>query len=128
MRYNAPMSTRHRIQEVFEIIKGHFDRGVGEWGIPILVVFVGFASFGLGRLSTSEDTRPSVSVRQVEGVEIKPIAVGGQVVASRSGKTYHFPWCPGAISMKETNKIWFKDETAARAAGYTPAANCAGLK
>ncbi len=128
MRYNAPMSTRDRIQEVVHIIKGYLDRVVGEWGIPILMVLVGFASFGLGRLSASEDSRPVISIRQVEGVEMKPMAIGGQVVASRSGKTYHFPWCPGATSMKETNKIWFKDESAARTAGYTPAANCEGLK
>lgn len=128
MRYNALMSTRDRIQEVSEIIKGHLDRGVGEWGIPILVVLVGLASFGLGRISASDDLRPSVSIRQVEGIEMKPMAVGGQVVASRSGKTYHFPWCPGATSMKETNKIWFKDVAEAKAAGYTPAGNCDGLK
>ncbi len=128
MRYNALMSTRDRIQEVFQIIKGHLDRAVGEWGIPILVVLVGFASFGLGRLSASEDSRPAVSIRQVEMVEMKPMAIVGQVVVSRSGKTYHFPWCPGATSMKETNKVWLKDEAAARAAGYTPAANCEGLK
>ncbi len=119
------------IQEFIERGKGYLDRGVGEWvsdwGIPVLVVLVGFASFGLGRLSASEDSRPSVSIHQVEMAEIKPLAIGGQVVASRSGKTYHFPWCPGASSMKESNKIWFKDETAARASGYTPAGNCEGL-
>lgn len=116
------------IQEWADRSKGYLDRGVGEWGIPILVVLVGFASFGLGRLSASEDSRRMVSIRQTETTEMKPMAIGGQVVASRTGKAYHFPWCPGATSMKETNKIWFKDEEAARSAGYAPAANCEGLK
>ncbi len=116
------------IQEALERSKGYLDRVVGEWGIPILVVLVGFASFGLGRLSAGEDSRPPISIRQVEGVAMNPIVLGGQVVASRTGKAYHFPWCPGATSMKDTNKIWFKDEEAARLAGYTPAGNCEGLE
>lgn len=116
------------IQEWLDRSKGVVDRWVGEWGIPLLVVLVGFASFGLGRLSSLEQSRPPVSIRLAPETEVKPMPVGGQVVASRSGKTYHFPWCPGAQSMKETNKIWFKDEEAARKAGYKPAGNCEGLK
>jgi hypothetical protein len=122
------MSTRDRIQEVAQIIKGYLDRGVGEWAVPFLIVLVGFASFGLGRLSVSESSRPPVSISQVELTKTNPMPIGGQVVASRSGKTYHFPWCPGATSMKETNKIWFEDEVVARKAGYTPAKNCEGLR
>lgn len=116
------------IQEWLDRSKGVLDKGVGEWGIPVLVILVGFASFGLGRLSASEKSRTPVSVQMVPIVEQRPMTVGGQVVASRSGTTYHFPWCPGALSMKEMNKIWFKDEAAARAAGYKPAGNCEGLK
>ena len=124
----AKIQAMWSIQEWLDRSKGHLDRGVGEWGIPVLVVLVGFASFGLGRLSASEDSRPPVSISQVEMTETKPMAVGGQVVASRSGKAYHFPWCPGAESMKEANKIWFEDEAAAKAAGYSPAGNCEGLE
>ncbi len=57
-----------------------------------------------------------------------PMAKGGQVVASRSGKKYHFPWCPGAETISEKNKIWFADEKEARRRGYTPAGNCKGLE
>ncbi|MBI5456599.1 hypothetical protein HY969_02565 [Candidatus Kaiserbacteria bacterium] len=118
------------IQESIGRIKGVLDRGVGEWGIPIIVVFVGLASFGLGRLSAEEAVQPIVTVTQAAMVTeaTQMIRIGGQVVASRSGNAYHYPWCPGAATMKEANKIWFKDEAAARAAGYKPAGNCKGLK
>ncbi len=102
-----------------------------DWGIPIIVVFVGLASFGLGRLSSTETTAPIVDVSQVSAAaasEVQAMQIGGQVVASRTGSAYHYPWCGGAGSIKEANKIWFKDEAAARAAGYKPAKNCKGLK
>ncbi len=124
-----------RIQEIRDRSKGVIDSLLGEWRealegifVPILVVFVGLASFGLGRLSAYEDSRPPVSIRQASVTEVRPISLGGQVVASRSGTSYHFPWCSGALSMKESNKVWFKDEEAARKAGYKPAGNCEGLK
>jgi methylphosphotriester-DNA--protein-cysteine methyltransferase len=55
-------------------------------------------------------------------------ASGGRIVASKTGAKYHLPWCSGAQTMKEENKIWFDSPEEARAAGYTPAANCKGLE
>jgi hypothetical protein len=57
-----------------------------------------------------------------------PSESGGQVVASKSGAKYHYPWCAGAKQISEKNKITFNSITEARAAGYTPATNCKGLK
>lgn len=120
------------LQESVGKIKGVLDKGAGEWGIPIIVVFVGFASFGLGRLSATETATPIVGLSQVSAAaavgEPKAMPIGGQVVASRTGSAYHYPWCGGASSIKEGNKVWFKSEEAARAAGYKPAKNCKGLK
>lgn len=48
-------------------------------------------------------------------------------VASRRGKTYYYPWCSGAVSIPEANKIWFQSTTAAAIAGYTPAKSCKDL-
>jgi len=48
-------------------------------------------------------------------------------VVSKNGARYHYPWCSGAQSIKEENKIWFDTKEEAEAAGYTPAANCKGL-
>ena len=49
-----------------------------------------------------------------------------RVVASKASTTkkYHFTWCSGAKSIKETNKIWFETEALAQQAGYTLAGNC----
>ncbi|HEY4511663.1 MAG TPA: hypothetical protein VJH55_02370 [Candidatus Paceibacterota bacterium] len=52
----------------------------------------------------------------------------GSVVASKNGKKYHFPFCAGARTISPTNLITFASIEEARTAGYTPAANCKGLK
>lgn len=119
----------------------------------LLIVLVGTASFGLGRLSTDgsggdegiqiimpNDLSASAinSVVAGEGrVESGESAIpdtvyvpdkGGEVVASKSGTKYHFPWCAGAKQIAEKNLITFASIEEARKAGYTPAANCKGLK
>ncbi len=53
--------------------------------------------------------------------------VKGTFVGSRSGKAYHYPWCPGAKRIKEENKVWFHTKEEAVGKGYHPAANCEGL-
>ena len=52
---------------------------------------------------------------------------GGEYVASKSGKSYHLPWCAGAKQIKEENKIYFSSKAEAEAAGYAPAKNCKGI-
>lgn len=61
----------------------------------------------------------------VKGEEVN---MGGQLVASKSGSKYHFPWCSGAQRIAEANKLWFNSVEEARKAGYTPASNCMGLR
>ncbi len=56
------------------------------------------------------------------------MSAGGQVVASKTGTKYYFPWCAGAKRIKPENQITFASADLARSAGYTPAANCKGLK
>ena len=46
------------------------------------------------------------------------------VVVSKNSDKYHFTWCSGAKRIKEENKIWFENEVAAQAVGYTKAGNC----
>jgi hypothetical protein len=45
-------------------------------------------------------------------------------VASKAGTKFHALTCPGAKTIKETNKIYFASVSDAEAAGYTRAANC----
>ena len=108
--------------------------------VALLVVLVGFASFGLGRLSAREAAKMPLRILQGnnesdvsggiptgQGSAATFPASGGRVVASKSGTKYHLPWCSGASQIKEENKIWFDSSEAAAAAGYAPAANCKGL-
>jgi hypothetical protein len=107
------------------------------------VFIVGAVSFGLGRLSVevSSLVPPDINIRQQESKTVyisEPKTVpereevdtgnSGTVVASKTGSKYHLPNCPGASQIKPENRITFTSESAAEAAGYTPAANCPGLR
>lgn len=104
----------------------------------IIIILVGFSGFGLGRLSMLEERRIPIYIQDnivtsaVVSQSIENIGSGsysdGSVVASINGSKYHYPWCSGASRMKEENKIWFSGIEEAQKAGYTPAANCKGLK
>ncbi len=52
----------------------------------------------------------------------------GLVIASKTGSKYHLPDCPGAKTIAEKNKVVFASPADAERAGYSPAANCPGLK
>jgi hypothetical protein len=111
----------------------------------IVIVLVGIISFWLGRasviVSTPETKAPAVKITPAQAqsaavlqastttVTPTPISTGSQaVVASKSGTKYHLVNCPGASQIKPENLITFASIAAAEAAGYTPAANCPGLK
>ena len=106
-----------------------------------LIIMVGFASFGLGRLSKIHEIREPVRILYPESAATGETAAtaavaaaipapktSGSVVASKSGTKYHYPWCAGAQQISEKNKITFASPEEARKAGYTPASNCKGLK
>jgi hypothetical protein len=123
--------------------------------IAVCFVLIAIIAFSLGRISGLEEKRepvrvvtssPNPSPRLGEGSsapyqmvqgsatsdsgEVKGASIGdsGQVIASKSGTKYHYPWCAGAKQISEKNKIYFDSIESARAAGYTPASNCKGLK
>lgn len=106
----------------------------------VVIVLVGVISFGLGRSSVLGKageglgptgpagvilTEPEITAENK--VDIDTVTATG-VVGSRSGTKYHLPDCPGALQMKDENKIFFSSIEAAQAAGYTPAGNCPGLE
>lgn len=113
----------------------------------IIIILVGLASFGLGRLSNELDNRPAVKIynEELSGqpsaslVETQTAAVAntasseestlsaGVVVASKNGTKYYFPWCGGVSRISAANKITFASRAEAEKAGYGPAANCKGL-
>lgn len=51
-----------------------------------------------------------------------------QLVGSKTGTKYHLPECSGAKNISDKNKIFFSSIAEAEKQGYTPAANCPGLK
>lgn len=117
------------IAEIWQGIKNAAEDALSEWGYFVIIVLVGLASFGLGRLSAVEDARPVVAVTEAaEEAEPRGMHIGGLIVASRRGSAYHYPWCSGGTTIAAQNRIWFESVEAARAAGYGPAKNCKGLE
>ena len=119
--------------------------------MSLVLILIAIASFGLGRESfragSTIDIKNETAVQVLPPIERVGIIEQGasvnlvrnpdsegrpvsqiEVVASRSGTKYHLPTCGGAKQIKETNLIRFDSVEMARAAGYTPAANCKGLK
>ncbi|MEK7069088.1 MAG: hypothetical protein AAB947_01755 [Patescibacteria group bacterium] len=116
------------ISELKLKIKNIVADALHDWGVIMVVMLVGLSSFGLGRLSAIEEVRPAVAIQTAQTASApRTIIQGGLIVASRRGSAYHYPWCPGAETITAENKIWFKNEDAAKIAGYTPAKNCKGL-
>jgi hypothetical protein len=99
--------------------------------IAVLLCLIGVVSFVLGRYSVIEPSFTPTTINNQAGVVfidspdsvVKPDAT--RVVASKSGTKYHLLTCSGASSIKEANKVYFDSIELAKAAGYTPAANCA---
>ena len=102
--------------------------------LALLLIF-GTLAFGLGRLSKIEREKTPVKIEIPNSPDSLKGAVGenvsfqyaGLLVASRNGSKYHFPWCPGALQISESNKIWFQSHEEAEKAGYKKATNCKGL-
>ncbi len=116
--------------------------------MAFLLVLVGIASFGLGRMSVDVPSGQGAAVAQSlvnlpKSPELKPVsttttagpaqtnevvitdvATEKNFVGSKSGTKFHALTCPGAKQIKDTNKIYFATESEAEASGYTRAANC----
>jgi len=101
--------------------------------IVLIIIFVGFGGFGLGRLSKIKEGKIPITISQIEALSQTRgegsfiSTLNNQFVASVNGAKYHLPWCSGAKRIKEDNKIWFRTVEEAQAAGYSPASNCKGL-
>ena len=136
------------IQEIGQQIKNRGEDAIHEWGLVAIVFLVALASFGLGRLSKIEGAKTPIRIEnapEVTADTFKPLdgakkvsnniaqtaniigATTGQLVASKSGKKYYYPWCTGVQKIKEENRIYFASKTEAEARGYTPSATCKGL-
>lgn len=116
--------------------------------LGLIIILVAFGAFGLGRLSKIEGAKTPIRIENEPEVTADTFgslagnekgsvgttqtasiigATTGQLVASKSGKKYYYPWCGGVQKIKEENRIYFASKTEAEARGYTPSSTCKGL-
>ncbi len=118
----------------------------GDIYIVIIIILVGTASYGLGKISSYEKNKVPISVLKTKEYMYSTVSESASstetksqnfetasnasrvVVASKSGTKYYYSWCTGVSRIKEENKVWFNSIEEARSAGLTPASNCMGLK
>ncbi len=51
-----------------------------------------------------------------------------EVIGSKSGKKYYFPWCSTVSKIKPENQVHFASIELARSAGFVAGGNCKGLQ
>jgi hypothetical protein len=127
------------LSEKIKIFKSQIKPYENDLVIAFIIICVALISFGLGRLSSLEDKKIPITIEgapasaQLSDAKHPTTRDMAEInnklfVASKKGTKFHYPWCPGAQRIKESNKVWFDSEEQARKAGYSPAANCKGLK
>lgn len=93
-----------------------------------IIVGVGIGSFGLGRLSISEDRIQGI--RELDNSQTNIVDKSEaqtkekRYVASKNGKLYYSIGCSGANRIKEENEVWFSSQTDAEKSGYTMSSTC----
>ncbi len=112
-----------------------------------VVIGVGIASFGLGRLSvgTSSGEVSDIAIMQ-QGKAYIPESprsrsailknnnsstastsqsgIDKNYLASKNGKLYYPNGCKSANRIKEENRVWFANASDAEQAGYSPSTSC----
>lgn len=93
--------------------------------IVLLMILVGTASFGLGKLSAYEKQKTPITVSEsVQDINSVNTNQKGIVFSAKSGTKYYYPACSGASKIKEENRVWFNTIADAIALGLTLATNC----
>lgn len=126
------------IKEIVEKIKPFYTL--------ILIIVIASIFFALGRLSALEERKTPIKITYPNSSQTGAIvntitqnsisdettsgavSASGEVIGSKSGKKYYFPWCGTVKMIKPENQVKFASIEEARAAGYSPALNCKGLK
>lgn len=118
----------------------------------LIIILVGFGSFGLGRLS-KEVSKPGITVKEYNLASVGSILAPASVEAvdnqknhtvtsskpaqktntvktvknyfgSSRGSKYYSIGCTGGKTLKEENKIWFASKEEAEKAGYELSSTC----
>ncbi len=109
----------------------------------LLIVVLASIFFALGRISAIKGENEPIKVTESEtvltsnvinSVVESSISVGtttqkqgGEVIGSKSGKKYYFPWCGTVKRILPQNQVHFASIEEAKKAGFTPGGNCKGL-
>ena len=119
--------------------------------VLLLILVIGSIFFALGRLSALEERHIPIKISYPNATSTASIIQGtlprqalggspmsdigenvasqaGEVIGSKTGKKYYFPWCGTLKRVKPENQVHFASVEKARTAGYSPAGNCKGLK
>ncbi|MES2135224.1 MAG: hypothetical protein V4449_03230 [Patescibacteria group bacterium] len=117
--------------------------------VVLVIILVALFAFGLGRLSVFYGGKGEFKVLYPNGQSASallgaigigevssfsegsdslppPPSLAGTYVASKTGSTYFFPWCPLAIKIPVANRVYFNTRASAESAGYH-AGRCNGL-
>jgi hypothetical protein len=96
----------------------------------IIIILVGLGSFGLGRLSKNgqnEQTGVNIEYPDQEANVIRSLENNldsKNFFASKKGSKYYSASCSAGKTIKEENKIYFKDSFEAEKAGYELSDSC----
>lgn len=115
-----------RIRAYTELPQGQAVADVISFGAIAIIAFI------IGQLSVTTTEKHEVVLDSSQRIErmvpdMKKSAMeasGSKIVASKKGKRWHYVWCPGAETISDKNKRFFKSEADAEKAGYTKASNC----
>ena len=81
------------------------------------------------REKTTADVKSSPQPADGEVVSLSSSVADTErkIVGNKNSKIYHYNDCPGALRMKEENRVVFASILDAKNAGCRPAGNCQGL-
>lgn len=106
-----------------------------------IIVGVGISSFGLGRISISNNSKKSsdsdIGIITTENLLKNKTTTNNEIfstettqstekryVASKNGKMYYSIGCSGAGRIKKENEIWFNTSEDAEKSGYIMSSTC----
>ena len=118
------------INDFMNKIKGKIDIDRTTLLCLFVIVLVGFCSFGLGRLSVSNEEDEKVLSGQDNNASLIEKEIGDSsfkermYVASKNGKLYYTKDCNGAKRIAQKNEVWFATKEDAEQAGYSFSASC----
>lgn len=132
------------IQDLIEKIKGYSDFRLpkprtipDDLFLGLIIILIAFGSFGLGRLSKIEGSKAPIRIENAQadtgsvatGASLAPgiSETSGQLVGSKNGTKYYYPWCTGVQKISPANLIHFASKADAEIRGYTASATCKGL-